>query len=66
MKTNKELEAYQNNFKVLVEASHKVINGDFESIDNVHDWIMSHPNYIPTNYDLMYGISHLNVLKFYF
>ena len=56
----------QQNLIVLCEASHKVMKGEFKTFDDVSAWIWGHIDYTPSNYDLTYGISHLNILKFYF
>lgn len=53
---------YQKNYTVIVEASRKVIAGEFGSIDEVEKWIVLHPDYTATSF----GVDHLRVLKFYF
>lgn len=64
MKKNDEL--YHKNLKVLLEASRKVKNREFKTMNEVESWVWNHKDYSPTNHDISFGISHLRILKFYF
>jgi len=66
MDKEKDNKIQQENLKVLFQASCKVMNGEFKTFDEVQKWIWNNENYTPSNYDLSYGIPHLNNLKFYF